>query len=180
VSETLGEMNGARILDLYSGGGNFSLKLAVGAKRAVAVEESAHAIDDGERNAAVNRITGMKFLKGTAETARFQGEFDVVLLDPPRPGLTPQAFERVISVAAQRIVYISCNPSTLARDLKKFAELYKLQSIRMVDFFPNTYHVEAVAFMVRKSPLELEAEAQARAEAEAQAKAEAEKAAQKK
>ena len=70
-----------------------------------------------------------------------------MLLDPPRPGLTGDVMKKVMDLSPKRIVYISCNPATLARDLKKFSERYNLDSLRMIDFFPNTYHVEALAFM---------------------------------
>jgi len=69
------------------------------------------------------------------------------VLDPPRPGLHPDAARKIIDSSPGKIVYISCNPATLARDLKKFSERYNVDSLRMIDFFPNTYHVEALAFM---------------------------------
>jgi len=73
-----------------------------------------------------------------------------VTLDPPRTGLPTDCVRKVMDAGAERIVYVSCNPATLARDLKKMREHYDVESVRMVDFFPNTYHIEAVTFLRRK------------------------------
>lgn len=150
IMQALEPLEGKRILDLYAGGGNFSLLLAKKAAKVVAVEENASSIKDGLHNCKLNSIENVEFIKATAEGAKLKGVFDAVLLDPPRPGLTSAAFDKVAGLAPYQIVYVSCNPSTLARDLRKFSEHYELESIGMVDFFPNTYHVEAVAVMKRR------------------------------
>jgi 23S rRNA (uracil1939-C5)-methyltransferase len=151
IVERLGDVRGKRILDFYAGGGNFSLPLAAQGAEVVAVEEGADAVKDGERNATVNVLEKVKFVPGKAETARLRGAFDIVILDPPRPGLTKDAMKRVLEIKPEGIVYVSCNPSTLARDLGKLSDDYDIASIRMVDMFPNTYHVESVAFLSRKA-----------------------------
>ncbi len=72
-------------------------------------------------------------------------------MDPPRPGLTREAMKRVQEIAPERIAYVSCNPSTFARDLGKLSNLYDVESIRLIDLFPNTYHVESLAILSKKS-----------------------------
>jgi 23S rRNA (uracil1939-C5)-methyltransferase len=149
LAEALGDLTGKRVLDMYAGAGNFSLPLAGGAKEVVAVEENRHSIKDGERNAGLNGFKNFKLVEGRAESAKLKGDFDAALLDPPRPGLTKAAMDRVLGMAPQRVAYVSCNPSTLARDLKKLGDRYGVDSVRLIDFFPNTYHIEALAMLTR-------------------------------
>lgn len=146
----IGAMGDHRLLDFYAGGGNFSLQLAIEARQTVGVEENPNSINDGQRNAAQNRITGYKLIKGTAENAKLKGDFDVLILDPPRAGLSREALERVSEMVPPRMAYVSCNPSTMARDLKALTEKYALDSMHMVDMFPHTYHVECLAILTKK------------------------------
>jgi 23S rRNA (uracil1939-C5)-methyltransferase len=150
LDEMLASAEDKRVLDLYAGGGNFSLPLARKARSVVAVEESAHSVRDGMRNALMNKIANLTFIEGRAESAKIKGEFDIVLLNPPRPGLSKAVVERVLALAPETVVYMSCNPSTLARDLKKITTAYDLRSIRMMDFFPNTFHIESLAVLDRR------------------------------
>jgi 23S rRNA (uracil1939-C5)-methyltransferase len=150
ITEKTGEVRGKRVVDFYAGGGNFSLPLAAQGAEVVAVEESADAVKDGERNVSSNSVKKVRFIRGKAETVRLHGTFDIGILDPPRPGLTKDAMKRVLELAPERIVYVSCNPSTLARDLGKLSGDYDIESIHMVDMFPNTYHVESLAFLGKK------------------------------
>ena len=76
-----------------------------------------------------------------------KSDFDVLILDPPRPGLTAEVAKRVVESLPDKIVYLSCNPSTLARDLRKFKDTYDITSVQMIDFFPHTFHIEAVVMM---------------------------------
>jgi 23S rRNA (uracil1939-C5)-methyltransferase len=150
IRSELQPLEGKRVLDLYAGAGNFSLLLSAEASEVVAVEENPHCIKDGQRNLTINKIRNLSFIRGRAETARLRGDFGIIILDPPRPGLTGGAMSRVLELAPRRIAYVSCNPSTLARDLKKLAERYDIESIRMIDLFPNTFHIEALVFLTRK------------------------------
>jgi len=147
LKEELGSVEGMRVLDLYAGGGNFSLPLAERAAGVVAIEENPHCIKDGERNLSLNGIENYSFLASNAETAKLRGTFDIIVLDPPRPGLTKAAIRRVKELRPQKMAYVSCNPSTLARDIKRLGEFYELDSVRMLDYFPNAYHVEALAIL---------------------------------
>lgn len=147
VVNELQPLEGMRILDLYAGAGNFSLPVARHASQVVAVEENPYAIEDGQRNAKINGIENCRFIKTSAEKYRIYEGFDIFILDPPRTGLTSEVAKKIIDSSPGRIVYVSCNPATLARDLKRLKEKYNIDSMRMIDFFPNTYHVEALAVL---------------------------------
>jgi 23S rRNA (uracil1939-C5)-methyltransferase len=146
IKQALFPLTGKKVLDLYSGAGNFSLPLAKEAE-VTGVEESSQAIKDGKRNLEINRISNYRFIRSSAEDFQPRGGFDVVLLDPPRPGLTKRVVQTVLALRAERIVYVSCNPATLARDLKKLKSSYDIESVRLVDFFPQTFHIEALVFL---------------------------------
>ncbi|MBI4685271.1 MAG: class I SAM-dependent RNA methyltransferase [Nitrospirae bacterium] len=150
VVNSLYPLEGMHVLDLYAGAGNFSLSVARHAAQVVAVEENPYAVEDGQRNAKLNNIENCKFVKTSAEKYKAHEKVDILLLDPPRPGLTDEVSKKILKFLPQRIVYVSCNPSTFARDLKKLKDNYNIDSIRMIDFFPNTYHVEALAFLSLK------------------------------
>ncbi len=140
-------MEGKRVLDLFAGAGNLSLKAAVNADEVVAVEENPFAVEDGKRNCSLNKIRNCRFVKSTAEKFRIKKKFDIIILDPPRPGLTSIVLKKILDNPSDMIVYLSCNPSTLARDVKKFMEKYEVCSVRQVDLFPNTFHIESLAFL---------------------------------
>ena len=150
LADEIGDVKDKRLLDLYAGAGNFSIPLAIEARETVAVEENPASIADGKRNASANRITGYRFVPGTAEDAKLKGEFDVLIIDPPRSGLSKTALARVMDMAPPRLAYISCNPSTMARDLKALVEKYAVDSIRVADMFPQTYHVECMGILTKK------------------------------
>lgn len=136
------------LFDLYSGVGGVALTLAAGAARVVGVESYAPAAADAAANAARNQITNCSFRAQTAEAAlpalAAQGiRPDVVVLDPPRAGCAPPVLAAVLAAAPQRIVYASCDPATLARDLKTLtAANYTPTHIQPIDMFPQTQHVE--------------------------------------
>ena len=151
-----------KVLDLYAGAGNFSLPLSLIAGEVVGVEESSHAVEDGRRNVMLNGIRNCTFVhapvekvfegrkKYRAEKLFAEGPYDSVVVDPPRAGLPAECLRRIVETGSGRIVYLSCNPATLARDVKRMKEKYEIESVRMVDFFPNTYHIEAVVVLRRK------------------------------
>ncbi len=146
IRETLQPLGGGRILDLYAGAGNFSLPLAMDAE-VTAVEENPYAVQDGVRNLEINNIKDCRFVRSSAEDFQPEGRFDIAILDPPRPGLTNRAMSKVLAAMPERIVYISCNPATLARDVKKLSVRYVIESVRIADLFPQTFHIEAVVFL---------------------------------
>ncbi len=141
---------GSALLDIYAGGGNFSIPLSGEARMITAVEESASSVKDGLRNIEINGIKNIKFIKAPFEKFQGKGTFEAAIIDPPRPGLSREAAKKLLGLLPERLLYISCNPATLARDLKKLMEKYKVESVRLVDFFPHTYHMEVLCLLERR------------------------------
>jgi 23S rRNA (uracil1939-C5)-methyltransferase len=139
------------VIDLYSGTGAISLLLARRCRTVYGVELAQAAVDDAGVNAAANDIQNCTFLAGEvrfvlpALIARGVTA-DVVVADPPRAGFHPKALSALVSLAPARIVYVSCNPSTLARDLGELVRGgYRVEWVQPIDMFPHTPHIEAVA-----------------------------------
>lgn len=144
------------VLDLYSGSGLFTLPLAARGHRVTAVEENPRAVADAERNLDVNRLDPrrVRLIQARTEHAIRDLErqaVDAVVLDPPRQGCAPAVIEAVFTrLAPPRVVYVSCNPAALAEELPAIvAAGYRVTSVRPVDMFPHTPHVEAVAVLDR-------------------------------
>lgn len=150
------------VLDLYCGVGTIGLYLANKAKKVVGIESEKSAVLDANRNAVINGIVNAEFVCGKAEEAlpklmeQKEEEFgvghpDVVILDPPRAGCFPNLLDAVVAAAPQRIVYVSCDPATLARDIKILCEKgYEFVEATPVDMFAQTMHVETAVLLVRK------------------------------
>ncbi len=138
------------VLDLYCGCGSIGLSMASHCKRVIGVESVKSAVLLANRNAVLNGIVNATFICGKAETAvseKLQGvNADIIILDPPRSGCKESLIKTVEEIGADRIVYISCNPSTLARDIARFTK-YKFVEATPVDMFPHTAHVETVALL---------------------------------
>lgn len=144
------------VLDLYCGIGTISLALAQRAGQVIGAEIVPEAVQDAQANAARNQVPNARFLCGDAGEAAFQLAAEgvrpqVICVDPPRKGLAPEVPEILASMAPERIVYVSCDPATLARDVKRFGELgYPAVKAQAVDLFPRTAHVETVVLLGRK------------------------------
>jgi tRNA/tmRNA/rRNA uracil-C5-methylase (TrmA/RlmC/RlmD family) len=135
------------ILELYAGAGFFSIPLARLARELIAIESNRTAVRQARENAAANK-THLRVVEGEADVAMQSSELkpDVIVLDPPRAGCGVKATERIAGLNAARIVYISCNPSTFAREAAILLQQnYQLQRVTLIDQFPNTYHIELVA-----------------------------------
>ena len=145
------------VLDLYCGAGTITLALARYAKRVIGVEIVSQAIENARENQKRNGIENVEFICGDAALAANELKerkisAQVVVVDPPRKGLSPELIKTIAEIAPERVVYVSCDPATLARDLKLFAELgYQTKSVTPVDMFPRTRHVECVAMLCRKN-----------------------------
>jgi 23S rRNA (uracil1939-C5)-methyltransferase len=141
------------VYDLYTGIGSIALYLAQTAGHVVGIEEIPEAIEDANRNAQLNGITNATFYAGdvknilTAEFAEKHGKPDVLITDPPRAGMHPKVVNMLLELAAPRLVYVSCNPATQARDLAVLDEKYRVDRVRPVDMFPHTSHIENVALL---------------------------------
>lgn len=153
------DLKGNEVLfDLYCGTGTIGLSMAKDCKQLIGVEVISQAIEDAKENARENNITNARFICGDAAKAAVTLEKegikpDVIVVDPPRKGLDKELISTVSRMAPTRIVYVSCDPATLARDLKIFEEKgYETREISPVDMFPGTSHVETVVQLVRKTP----------------------------
>ena len=141
--------------DLYCGAGTISLCLTRHAEQVIGAEIVPQAIENARRNAAANGVTNAEFLCADAgEAARQLAQRglkpEVIVVDPPRKGMEEAAVAAVASMTPERIVYVSCNPATLARDILRFNALgYTLQAATAVDMFPRTCHVETVVLMTK-------------------------------
>ncbi|MCG6552255.1 MAG: class I SAM-dependent RNA methyltransferase [Candidatus Magnetominusculus sp. LBB02] len=144
VKELLGDVSGKRVIDVYGGAGNFSLGLAKTAKEITIVEDNPFSAADGVRNIEHNGLTNVSYITKPFEKIKENKTYDIVIVDPPRIGLTKAAAEKLLTLKAETIAYISCNPSTFARDAAKLQGKYKLSSVRLIDMFPNTYHCEVL------------------------------------
>ena len=158
------------ILDVYAGSGSFSMFLSDLASNITAVEESESSVNDGLENLRLNKIENITFIQGNADEVLKKmtgGEqkpenedeepiiiepqaFDIVILDPPRRGCSESVIESIKKLAAKYIIYISCNPSTLARDVKLLSEDFIPEYIQPVDMFCHTYHVESILVLTKK------------------------------
>jgi 23S rRNA (uracil1939-C5)-methyltransferase len=147
------------VFDLYSGTGSIALFVSDVPERVVGIESVQSAIRDAERNARENRVTNCSFVLGDLKD-RLTVDRDwmsshprptVMIIDPPRSGMHPKVVEEVGALAPSRIVYVSCNPTTQARDVKLLCERgYTLGELQPVDMFPHTYHIENVALLIRR------------------------------
>jgi 23S rRNA (uracil1939-C5)-methyltransferase len=153
AAELAGLSGGERLFDLYCGIGTIGLTMARDAGEVWGLEIVAEAIADAERNAKLNGIGNARFLSGSARTGvrplvEKAGKPDVVVIDPPRAGLSQKIVRRLIECDAKRIVYVSCNPTTLAPNAAQLTEAgYRLTRVRPVDMFPQTPHIECVALL---------------------------------
>ncbi len=144
-----------RVVDAYAGIGMLTARLADYAADVIAIEESPYAVRLGELNIQLNGCGNVVYRRGRVEDAApgLEGDVDVLVLDPPRAGCAEAAIEAMANLKPQRIVYISCDPSTLARDVNRFcaAGRYTLVEVAFVDMFPQTYHIEAVVKLERNA-----------------------------
>lgn len=145
------------VLDLYCGAGTITLTMAEHAERVIGAEIVAPAVENAKENARINEIGNAEFFCGDAAdiaAALAQKELrpDVICVDPPRKGLAPAVIDSIARMAPQRVVYVSCDPATLGRDVKYFAEKgYRAEKATAVDLFPGTAHVETVVQLRREN-----------------------------
>ncbi len=144
------------VYDLYTGLGSIALYIADKCKSVVGIEEVPEAIEDAEKNAALNAVENCTFYAGDVKEildptfAEAHGKPDVIITDPPRAGMHEDVVETILELAPRKIVYVSCNPATCARDIKRLSEQYELTDVQAVDMFPQTHHIECVTKLIRK------------------------------
>lgn len=133
------------ILDLYCGSGGIGIYISENAKNIIGIEIIEDAVLNARENARINNINNINFKSGKVEYNLDDiKDIDTVIVDPPRVGLNKKAIDDILKINPKRIIYVSCNSTTLARDLNYLKDMYELEEIKLFDLFPNTHHVECV------------------------------------
>lgn len=158
ITREFAELTGDQLVyDLYTGAGTIANFVARSAKHVIGVEYVPSAIEDARVNASINGIQNTEFYAGdmkdvlTADFVHEHGRPDVIITDPPRAGMHPDVVQRILEMESPKIVYVSCNAATQARDLEILASKYEVVRIKPVDMFPHTQHVENVVLLKLKS-----------------------------
>ena len=144
------------VYDLYSGTGTIANYVASGCSKVVGIEYIEEAVRDAVINSEMNKIMNTRFFAGdmrkvlTEQFMEDNGRPDVIITDPPRAGMHEDVVKTILSASAEKIVYISCNPSTQARDILLLSQEYDVASVQPVDMFPHTHHVENVVLLMKK------------------------------
>nr|WP_284693968.1 23S rRNA (uracil(1939)-C(5))-methyltransferase RlmD [Paeniclostridium ghonii] len=151
--EFVGEHNDKIVFDLYSGTGTIGQVMAEKAKKVYGIEIIEEAVDAANKNAKLNNLTNCEFIAGdVAKTVnKLKAKPDIIIVDPPRPGVHKDAIRDISKFDSKEIVYISCNPKTLVLDLVEFKKYgYEVEKVKCMDMFPNTPHVETVVKLYKK------------------------------
>ncbi|GAC1379005.1 MAG: 23S rRNA (uracil(1939)-C(5))-methyltransferase RlmD [Ginsengibacter sp.] len=158
VTKNFARLTGNEIVyDLYCGTGSIGIFCSDGCKKLIGVDVVEDAIKDAKQNAVINNISHASFYSGDVieicnnEFFEKNGRPDVIIIDPPRAGMHEKLINKLIEIKAARIVYVSCNVATQARDLSLLADYYDVEKIQPVDMFPHTHHIECVASLTLKN-----------------------------
>ncbi len=158
ISREFADLDGTQtVYDLYTGTGTIANFVAGNAKRVIGIEYVPEAIEDAKVNSEINGIQNTTFFAGDMKDVLNEdfisehGRPDIVITDPPRAGMHADVVQTIMKMEPQRIVYVSCNPATQARDVAILDEFYKIEKIQPVDMFPHTHHVENVILLSRKA-----------------------------
>ena len=158
VTRDFADLKGDELVyDLYTGTGTIAQFVARKAKKVVGVEAVPEAIADAKANAKANGIENVSFYVGDMKNVfndtfiKANGTPDVIITDPPRDGMHKDVIEQILQIAPPKIVYVSCNSATQARDLALLDEMYKVTKVQPVDMFPQTYHVENVVLLEKRN-----------------------------
>ena len=158
VARNFAQLTGKELVyDLYTGTGTIANFVAHSARKVIGIEYVPEAIEDAKINSEINHIDNTLFYAGdmkdilTDDFVKEHGRPDVIITDPPRAGMHPDVVNVILNASPNRIVYVSCNPATQARDLALMDAYYKVESVQPVDMFPHTPHVENVVLLVKRS-----------------------------
>jgi 23S rRNA (uracil1939-C5)-methyltransferase len=144
------------VWDLYTGVGTIAHYLAKKAQHVIGIEVIENAIEDAKANAMLNNIHNVSFYVGDMkdilkqDCIRDHGKPKLIVVDPPRAGMHPDVIQQLLEIEAEKIIYVSCNPTTQAKDISLLASKYTLEQAQPIDMFPHTSHVENVALLVKK------------------------------
>ena len=157
VARDMAQLTGKELVyDLYTGTGTIANFVARGARKVIGIEYVREAIEDARENSRINNIDNTEFVAGdmkdilTEEFIRTHGSPDVIITDPPRAGMHGDVVRTIMAAGARRIVYVSCNPATQARDVSLMDSMYRVAKVQPVDMFPHTPHVENVILLERR------------------------------
>ena len=153
VKENVKTISNAKVLDLYCGTGTIGIYIASLAKEVIGIDCSKSNITDADKNEVLNSIDNIRFICAKVEDVidQFKSNIDIIIVDPPRAGLDPKTISNLKRINPKKIVYVSCDPATLARDLKELCSSYEIEYVKPFNMFPRTYHVECVSVLHRKS-----------------------------
>jgi 23S rRNA (uracil1939-C5)-methyltransferase len=144
------------VWDLYCGCGSISLPAAKQVKKVFGIELNNSAVEDATKNAELNKISNIEFYqadlhsKSVPKLLNSIAEPNVVIVDPPRSGMNENLINHLLKIAPDKIIYVSCNPVTQARDIALLSGVYRVNFIQPVDMFPHTYHVEVITELIKK------------------------------
>jgi 23S rRNA (uracil1939-C5)-methyltransferase len=156
IRENAGLTGSETVYDLYTGTGTIAIFLAGLASKVVGIESVDEAVRDAFLNSSLNNVNNTSFICGdirdvfNEELFGKEGYPDVIITDPPRAGMHPQVIQSILKASPQRIIYVSCNPATQARDINLISQDYKIIKIQPLDMFPQTYHVENLVLLEKK------------------------------
>ncbi len=141
------------VFDLYCGTGTIAIFLSDMASRVVGFEISAGAVDDAGKNCSANHVTNCRFIPGDIRESlcRMSEKPDVMIIDPPRAGMHKDVVNQILAMGPEKVIYVSCNPATLARDMGMMKDHYHVAEVQPVDMFPHTFHIESVAILEKIS-----------------------------
>ena len=140
------------VIDLYSGTGTIPICISDSAQEVIGIEIIESAVKDAENNCVNNNISNCRFICGNIINCleKIKRRPEVMIIDPPRSGMHKDVVRQIIDMAPDRIVYVSCNPATLARDLFMMKDIYRVIKVQPVDMFPHTYHIESVTKLEKR------------------------------
>lgn len=152
IAEYLSKNNNSCVLDLYCGVGSIGLYSSENVKELIGVEIVAEAVENAKCNAELNNVKNARFIVGDTKTILLNSNYkpDVIIVDPPRAGLDKSVIDDIEKMHPNLLIYLSCDPITLARDLKQLSTSYIIEEITPYDMFPNTHHVETLVKLTRK------------------------------
>jgi 23S rRNA (uracil1939-C5)-methyltransferase len=154
VVETYAALSGREtVLDLYCGTGTIAIHLSGAALEVIGIEQVASAVQDAENNCRANAVDNCRFIKGDMRDCLpdVNVPVDVMIVDPPRAGMHKDVVSRILTMLPEKIVYVSCNPAALARDVAMMSARYALVEVQPVDLFPHTYHIESVSLLTKRA-----------------------------
>ena len=150
VVEYLGKNNN-NVLDLYCGTASIGIYISKYCKKITGIEINESSVSDGQENIKLNNLDNIKIIKGdVGQVLNSKEKYDAIIVDPPRSGLDKKTKNTLLKIKSPTLIYVSCDPITLARDLNILKEIYEIKEITLVDMFPNTYHVESIVLLKTK------------------------------